>query len=73
MILNTTEFDGHLTPMFKPCVGPDEVKDEVQIRHLVHLLKAEDESGGLGAWSGDLDEKAEQSIVSEEGWILGVR
>jgi hypothetical protein len=49
---------------------------EAQVRDLVQCLKVEDESGGLGEWfagPSDLSEKDKHKIVSEEGWILGVR
>ena len=62
--------------MLKPAVGPDEIKDEVQVRKLVERLKAEDETGGLGEWfagPNELCENDKRKIVSEEGWILGIR
>jgi hypothetical protein len=62
--------------MFKAAVGPGEIKDEAQVRDLVERLKVEDERGGLGEWfagPNDLSEKDKRKIVSEEGWILGVR
>jgi hypothetical protein len=62
--------------MFKAAVGPGEIKDEVQVRDLVQRLKAEDERGELGKWfagPSDLSENDKHKIVSEEGWILGVR
>jgi hypothetical protein len=62
--------------MFKAAVGHGESKDEAQVRDLVQRLKVEDESGGLGEWfagPNDLSENDKRKIVSEEGWILGVR
>jgi hypothetical protein len=62
--------------MFKADVGPGEIKDEAQVRDLVQRLKAEDEGGRLGQWfagPSELSENDERKIVSEEGWILGVR
>jgi hypothetical protein len=63
-------------PLFKPDVGPGETKDEAQVRDLVERLKAEDERGELGEWfagPNGLSENDRRKIVSEEGWILGVR
>jgi hypothetical protein len=63
-------------PLFKPDVGPGEIKDRVQVRKLVERLKAEDERGELGEWfagPNELSENDRRKIVSEEGWILGVR
>jgi hypothetical protein len=62
--------------MFKAAVGPGEIKDEVQVHDLVQRLKAEDERGELGKWfagSGELSAKDKCKILSEEGWVLGVR
>jgi hypothetical protein len=62
--------------IFKAVVGLGEVKDEVQVRKLVERLKAEDERGGLGEWfagPSELSEDDKRKVVSEEGWILGVR
>jgi hypothetical protein len=62
--------------MFKPRVGPDEIKDEVQVRDMVQRLKAADENGMLGEWFAgprELSQEENQRIVNEEGWILGVR
>jgi hypothetical protein len=63
-------------PMFKAAVGPREIKDEAQVRDLVQRLKTEDEGGRLTQWfagPSDLSENHKRKIVSEEGWILGVR
>ena len=63
-------------PLFKPNVGPDETKDEAQVRDLVERLKAEDERGELAEWfagPSELSKDDRRKIVSEEGWILGVR
>jgi hypothetical protein len=62
--------------MFKAHRGPGENKDEAQVRDLVQRLKAEDERGELGEWfagPNELSENDRRKIVSEEGWILGVR
>ena len=62
--------------MFRPTVGQGETKDQAQVRDLVQRLKVEDERGGLGEWfagPGELSKNDKRKIVSEEGWILGVR
>jgi len=62
--------------MFKAQPRPGEVRDEAQVRDLVERLKAEDEGGRLGDWfagPNDLSESDKRKVVSEEGWILGVR
>jgi hypothetical protein len=62
--------------MFKAAVGPGEIKDEAQVRDLVQRLKAEDERGRLAEWfagPSGLNNGDKRKIVSEEGWILGVR
>jgi precorrin-8X/cobalt-precorrin-8 methylmutase len=62
--------------VFKAVAGPGEIKDQVQVRKLVERLKAEDERGELGKWfagPGELSKEDRRKIVSEEGWILGVR
>jgi len=68
---------GEIFPaMFRPTVGQGETKDQAQVRDLVERLKAEDERGGLGEWfagPNELSENDRRKIVSEEGWILGVR
>jgi hypothetical protein len=63
-------------PLFKPDLVPGEIKDEAQVRDLVQRLKAEDEGGRLAEWFAgptELNEEEKRKIVSEEGWILGVR
>jgi precorrin-8X/cobalt-precorrin-8 methylmutase len=62
--------------MFKAAIRPGEIKDQAQVRDMVQRLKAEDERGELGEWfagPSDLSENDRRKIVSEEGWILGVR
>jgi hypothetical protein len=62
-------------PLFKPDLGPGEIKDEAQVRDLVERLKAEDERGELAEWfagPSELSKDDRRKIVSEEGWILGV-
>jgi len=61
--------------MFKADV-PGQIKDEAQVRDLVQRLKAEDEGDRLGEWfagPSGLSKGDKRKIVSEEGWILGVR
>lgn len=62
--------------MFKAATDRGETKDEAQVRDLVQRLKVEDERGGLGEWfagPSELEKEDKRKIVSEEGWILGVR
>jgi hypothetical protein len=62
--------------LFKAAVRPPEIKDQVQVRKLVECLKAGDERGELGEWfagPNELSKDDRRKIVSEEGWILGVR
>jgi hypothetical protein len=63
-------------PMFKATARRDEIRDEAQVRDLVERLKAEDEGGRLGEWfagPNGLNKQEKRRIVTEEGWILGLK
>jgi precorrin-8X/cobalt-precorrin-8 methylmutase len=50
-----------------------EVRDEAQVRTTARWLSDADSSGDLDAWfSPSLSPEVAQSVVAEEGWVLGV-